>query len=134
MKRSASPEPAVMVLFFRAAYSRVRTVVVPTATTRRFCSRARLICPAASSAIVGLPMDGVLFHHFLPHRLECSQTNVQGDLSDLDTALANVSKNLGGEVQAGGGCGYAAHRTGIDCLVALPVFDPVLPADVWRQG
>jgi hypothetical protein len=67
----------------------VRVVVVPTATTRRPASSARLIAAAASRDLVGLGRDAVVLDRLGAHRGERAVADVQRDLRDLDTARAN---------------------------------------------
>jgi len=83
-----------------AAYSKVRTDVVPTAMMRRFCARA------AIDRCGGFRRDRIAFAveacGLRPRsawtRLKCPQADVQGDLCNPDPALSQIRKNLWREV------------------------------------
>src|SRR5208283_3615464 len=66
-----------------AAYSSVRTVVVPTATTRRLRWN-----------LVPLPMQLVIFHFFYSYRLKRAQSDVQCDLGNFNPASTNLLQDL----------------------------------------
>ena len=92
MKRLASPDPArISPAPCWAAYSRVRTVVVPTATMRRDSARAwRIFAAAVFGDRIGLGMQRVLFDTLGAHGLEGSEADVEGDFCGLDAALAEA--------------------------------------------
>jgi len=66
--------------------------------------------------------------------LKSSQADVQGDLGNFDSALANALENFGSEVQAGGGRGYRPSRSCVNRLVAVAVMGLVFAVNVGRQG
>src|SRR5215469_8178180 len=80
-----------------------------------------------------LLVQTMFFNLLHPHRLKCSQPDVQGDFGNLDPALANAIEDLRREVQA---CSRRRHRSWffrIDRLVAVAVGGPVLTRDIGRQ-
>src|SRR5437016_13704995 len=78
-------------------------------------------------------MNLMLFNHFRPHRLECAQAYVQSEFDNLDSPLANAGQDLWGEMQPGGRSRHTARLAGIDGLVAVTIFRPVLPVDIGRK-
>ncbi len=125
-----------------AACSSVRTVVVPTATTRRSSAFARLMARAASAGIsYHSVMQLVVFHFFNSHRLEGAESDVQRDLGNFDSASTNLLEDLRGEVQTGRRRRYRSPRLRIDGLVtffiisiAIPGCCAVVAVDVGRKG
>ena len=102
-----------------AAYSSVRTVVVPLP---RFSSR----CPRPNSSYL-LPFRlrshktrgvMVVLHPIHPHRLEGSQANVKRNLRSLDTPRAHPRQHFWREVQTSS---RGSNRT------ALPGIDGLIP-------
>src|SRR5215831_3215193 len=69
-------------------------------------------------------------------RLECSQTDMESNLRDLDSPRADLDQDLGGEMQTCRGSSHAApgFRPGIDSLVTFAVFAAVFTSDIGWQG
>jgi hypothetical protein len=73
----------------------------------------------------------MVFDSLDSHRLKRPVSNMQRDLSDFDSALAQTVEQLRGEVKTGGGRSYRPSLAGKHGLIALgiqPVF--LVPLDV----
>jgi hypothetical protein len=63
----------------------------------------------------------MIFDSLDSHRLKRSVTDVQGDLSDFDAAIADAIQQLRGEVQAGGRGRHGATLAGENGLIPLGI-------------
>ena len=55
-------------------------------------------------------MQFVIFHFFYSHGLKGTESDVQGDFGDFNSAFANLFQDLRREVQAGGRRGDRSTR------------------------
>ena len=63
-------------------------------------------------------MQLMILDSFHTHGLKSTQSNMQSDLDNLDSAPANALKNFGGKVQSGRRCSHRSPHLCIDRLVA----------------
>ena len=70
---------------------------------------------------IGLGVEFVIFDALDADRLKRSQAYVQGDFGSLDSVLADLVKNLRGEVKSGGGSSDGAELLGVYGLIAVAV-------------
>ena len=94
---------ALACMFFaKSRIFRVRTVVVPIATTRRPSAFARLMAVAASPGISYHSRSVWSSTFFYSYRLKSSQSHMQGEISAISNAApANLLQCLRSEVRAG---------------------------------
>src|SRR5712691_8472267 len=78
-------------------------------------------------------MQPVIFHPFLPDRLECPQSDMQRDLCRFNSSRFHAGQNFGREVQARGGRSHRTFFLGINGLVTLSVSWSVGPTNVRRK-
>ena len=83
---------------------------------------------------IALRVELNVFQLDRPHRLKCSQPDMQSQITDANSPRANPIKNLLGKMQSCGGCGDRTRMVGKYRLIALAILRAVLPVDVWRQG
>jgi len=76
----------------------------------------------------------MIFHSFNPHRLKCSQADVQRYINDCNAPQAHSLQNLGREVQAGRRSRHRSALLRIYGLIAITIRRPVFACDVGRQG
>jgi len=108
------------------AVSSTRTLVVPTAITRRRSARARLMASAVgagSSPVLTVHMVGgdILFLH----RTESVHADVQCDKGELDASLLQTLDELRGKVQSSRRRRHGALHPRIDRLVTLRIGERV---------
>ncbi len=112
-----------------AAVSSARSVVVPTATTRR-------ACPAGGHGggrdAVVLAVHVVILGPRRGHRPERAETDGELDRRHLTAPCAAAVEHRAGQVEAGGGGGHRLGLVGVHGLVAVRIGEG--PADVGRQG
>ena len=78
-------------------------------------------------------MHHVAFQRFAVHRLKRAEPDVEGQLAQLHTPLADSFEYLLREVQTGGGSGNRPGPLGKYGLVTLAVRGVVRSFNVWRQ-
>ena len=112
-----------------AADSRARTLVVPTATTRRASRHAR---PRRLGHAVALAVHAVIERVGLADRLERVEPDDELDRVDGGADGCDARQQLRRQVEAGGRRGGRARLLGVHGLVAVRTFEA--RRDVRRQG
>lgn len=75
-------------------------------------------------------MKFVILNFVDAHGLKGAEADVEGDLGSFDTAIVNVGKDFGSEMEPGGGGGDGAAFAGIDGLVTIAIGGCVGAGDV----
>jgi len=78
-------------------------------------------------------MQNVIFDALRMYRLKCPQSDVQGNLCDLNASRANGVQNRRCEMQSGGGRGHRAALLGVDRLIPFTVGRLVVAVDIRRE-
>lgn len=86
--------------------------------------------------VIAFAMHFVVFHAVGVNGLKRSQADVERNFGNVDSARADVTQDLGCEMQTGRWRGdtAAGFRPGVNGLVALPVLPAIFTRDVRRQG
>jgi hypothetical protein len=111
-------------LFCAATLSSTRTVVVPTAMTRR----PELLASFTTWTVSALKLESFLVHfvrgqRFGFHRRKRAGSDVQRDKTDLHAARANFIQQRLREMQTGGRCRDRTVGAGENSLITLLVFN-----------